>query len=72
MRFKTLVLLLLVSVCLPAVYGNHLHFETFHVLPQVADGRFTDNTYYRTTFNVMPFFSDANCVLVLYGYCQVK
>jgi len=49
---------------LPAVAQN-----TFHVFPQIADGRADDGTYYRSTLMVLPVnaASAPSCTLVLYG-----
>jgi hypothetical protein len=43
--------------------------DTFHVFPQVADGRFSDGSFYRSTITVLPLFEgDApQCVLTLFG-----
>jgi hypothetical protein len=43
--------------------------STFHVFPQIADGRFADGSSYRSTIMVLPAFeTDApQCTLSLYG-----
>src|SRR5690242_19807684 len=65
MRKMTLVVGML------AVLGARPAFsqDTFHVFPQVADGRFSDGTFYKSTLMVLPFFDTdpATCSLRLYG-----
>src|SRR5689334_22608793 len=43
--------------------------STFHIFPQIADGRFADGSFYRSTIMVLPAFEgDApQCTLSLYG-----
>jgi len=43
--------------------------DTFHIFPQIADGTFSDGSYYKSTFLILPWFDTdaAACSLRLYG-----
>src|SRR5262245_46481540 len=41
--------------------------STFHVFPQVADGRFSDGTFYRSTLLILSNGAGAQCTLSLHG-----
>ena len=58
---------LALSVMILAAWPASAQSRTFHVFPQLADGFFGDGTFYRTTINVIPLFSDVTCSLVLWG-----
>ena len=60
--------LLLVAILVTLTLAAPLQAQTtFHVFPQFADGAFSDGTFYRSTLNVTPWFSDTACSLNLQG-----
>src|SRR2546425_4372393 len=69
-RVRSIVLRVLLLILFILAVGEVLSAKgTFYVFPQLADGRLADQTSYRSTLMILPWFEgDApQCTLALYG-----